>query len=54
MNKELDFHIEMKNGQETKWNFRNNKDIYIPTVYEEYSSKRVLTMEYIEGVKISD
>ena len=29
-------------------------DIVVPDIYWEYSSRRVLTMEYIDGVKITD
>jgi len=34
MDKELDFKIEMENGRETKYNFRNDDNIYVPEVYE--------------------
>jgi len=54
MDKELDFMIEMENSRETKRNFKGDDNIYVPEVYEEYCSSRVLTMEYVEGVKIND
>jgi aarF domain-containing kinase len=28
--------------------------VYVPKVYEEYSSKRVLVCEWIDGVKLTD
>ncbi|WP_457563226.1 ABC1 kinase family protein [Caminibacter pacificus] len=52
--KELDFNIEALNLKRFANNFRNNSDIKVPKLYEKYSSKRVLTMEFIEGIKISD
>jgi len=52
--KELDFNIEALNLKRFASNFRNNPNIKVPKLYEKYSTKRVLSMEYINGVKISD
>ena len=52
--KELDFNIEAMNLKRFKFNFMNNSDVKVPDIYEEVSTKRVLTLEYIEGIKISD
>jgi len=52
--KELDFHIEALNLKRFAGNFKNNPNIKVPKLYEEYSTRRVLTMEYINGIKISD
>ena len=52
--KELDFHIEALNLKRFAANFKNNNNIKIPKLYKNYSTKRVLTMEYIEGIKISN
>jgi ubiquinone biosynthesis protein len=52
--KELDFNIEALNLKRFSANFRNNPNIKVPKLYEKYSTKRVLTMEYIRGVKISE
>ena len=51
--KELDFNLEALNLKRFYINFKNNKDIKVPKLYEKYSTKRVLTMEYIDGIKIS-
>ncbi len=51
--KELDFSIEAANMRRFEMQFKGNDDIYVPTLYPEYSTKKVLCMEYIEGVKIT-
>jgi len=52
--KELNFYLEALNLKRFYFNFKNNENIKVPKLYEKYSKKRVLTMEYIEGIKISD
>jgi len=51
---ELDYCQEAESMQVIKQNLKEEKRVYIPDVYKQYSSKRVLTIEYCEGVKISD
>ncbi|MEI0580780.1 AarF/ABC1/UbiB kinase family protein [Brachyspira pilosicoli] len=51
---ELDFNFEKNNTIKFQKFFQNNKNIKIAKIYEEYSTKNILTMEYIEGIKISD
>ncbi|KAK6588736.1 ABC1 family beta-lactamase [Cryptosporidium xiaoi] len=53
--KELDFNNELRHQQKAYEMFINSGiDIKIPKVYPNYSRKRVLTMEYINGFKITD
>lgn len=52
--RELDFTIEAANAERFRRNFRLNPDLYFPKVYGELSGKKTLTMEFIEGVKITD
>ncbi len=52
--REIDFTIEAANLEVFKENFRESNDIYIPEVYSDISTSRVLVTEYIEGIKISD
>lgn len=52
--KELDFFNELKNLKIFKKYFPNHKDMYVPDVFKSYSSKKIITMEYIEGIKVSD
>ena len=51
---ELDFNFEKNNTLKFARYFKDNKNIKIAKIYEEYSTKSILTMEYIDGVKISD
>ena len=52
--KELDFELEARNMEKFGSYFENNSKICTPKNYEEYSTMRVLTMEFIDGVKITD
>ncbi len=51
---ELDFINEGHNNERIAADFTYVDDIVVPDIYWEYSSRRVLTMEYIDGVKITD
>src|SRR3989344_5879132 len=48
--KELDFRLEARNAMRFYENFRGSKTIYIPKVYNGWTSERVLTLEFIEGI----
>ncbi len=50
--KELDYNIEAKNIDIFYKNFHDSKSIKIPKVFWDYTGKKVLTMEYIEGTRI--
>lgn len=45
---------EKNNIQQFALNFKNNKETYIPKVYEEFSNNNVLCMEFIDGIKVTD
>jgi ubiquinone biosynthesis protein len=49
---ELDFFQEVRNLQRFRKNFTNIEGVKWPTPYEEWSSSRVMCMEYLQGVKI--
>lgn len=52
LNKEIDFEVEKNNIKKyRKLNTKEN-DLLSPDVYDSYSSKKVLTLEYIEGKSI--
>lgn len=50
--KELDFTKEAWNIERFKKNFELTDYIFIPKIYWDYTSRKVITMEYIEGEKI--
>ena len=54
IHKELNFVIEASNLERFGNNFQKDPNIYVPKCYRNYSTKKILTMEYIEGIKISD
>jgi ubiquinone biosynthesis protein len=51
---ELDYLLEGKNAETFARNFAKNERIKIPIVYWPYTTSKVLTLEYLEGVKITD
>ncbi|MEZ4705450.1 MAG: AarF/UbiB family protein [Bdellovibrionota bacterium] len=50
----VDFIEEAKNTQIISKNFENNPQVLIPEVYWEFSSKRILTLERIEGTSLTN
>ena len=54
IHKEMDFNNELMNIRHLNDNFKYNDKIIVPTVYPDYSTEKVLTMEYVEGVKLSE
>lgn len=51
---EMDYLAEGCNTERFRQNFAADATVYIPKVYWEYSTSRVLTMEYVAGVKLGD
>ncbi|MCB9727403.1 MAG: AarF/ABC1/UbiB kinase family protein [Deltaproteobacteria bacterium] len=51
---ELDFTLEANNAERFAENFRGQDAIRFPRIHREASSRRVLTMEFIDGVKVTD
>lgn len=55
MELELDFKHELKNIQLFRRNAAlRNSEVIVPETYREYSSERILTMEFVEGFKINN
>lgn len=51
---ELDFQKEGRNADQFYKNFSRDRNIRIPKVFWEFTSQRVLVLEYLPGIKISD
>lgn len=51
---ELDYRREGRNADRFRKNFVHESHLYIPHIYWEYSSQRVLVLERIHGIKIDD
>lgn len=52
--KELNFHFEANNIERFGNNFQDNEYVYVPKCYNDFSTKRIITLEFIHGIKISD
>lgn len=50
---EIDYHNEGLNAERFARNFQNSTDVKVPAIYWKYSSKKVLTLEWIDGFKLS-
>lgn len=50
---EMDYTREGRNAEKFAELYGNLPDIYVPTIYWEYTRGRVLTMEWIEGTKLT-
>ena len=51
--KELDYRNEAYHARRLADGMAKFPEIHVPTVYEELSGERVITMEYVNGIKIS-
>lgn len=51
---EIDYVSEAANAKRFKEMFKDDPTIRIPDIYEEYTTRRVLVLEWIEGIKIND
>ena len=51
---EIDFVSEAANCKRFKEMFKDDQTLYIPEVYEEYTTRRLLVLEWIDGIKIND
>lgn len=51
---ELDYQKEGRNAEEFQKQLSHREDIVVPRIFESYTTTNVLTMEFMEGVKIND
>ena len=54
LNEELDYVHEARNMTEFGNRFADDRDLMLPQVVKEFSSRRVLTMTYIDGYPLMD
>lgn len=52
--KELNFEIEARNAVLLREKLKDNREVVIPKVYPAFSSKKVLVMDFVDGVKLND
>ena len=51
---EMDYINEAENAEKFRIMHEDNKKIAVPIIYKEFTSRRVLTMEWIEGTKLTN
>src|SRR5712692_4684259 len=51
---EIDYITEAANCKRFQEMFQDDPTIYIPAVYDDYTTRRVLVLEWIDGIKIND
>ncbi|GIV33866.1 MAG: ubiquinone biosynthesis protein UbiB [Chitinophagales bacterium] len=54
MHKEMDYRNEARNIERCRQLYQNYKNFYIPKAFREYSTDKVLVIEFTDGCKISD
>ena len=50
-NREVDFRLEADNAEEFAGNFVKHPEIHFPKIYRQYSTKDVICMQFIRGIK---
>ena len=51
---ELDYRTEARNAERFRANFARHPAVTIPRTFQSYCGTRVLTLEYLDGVKVAD
>ncbi|MCD6487354.1 MAG: AarF/ABC1/UbiB kinase family protein, partial [Syntrophobacterales bacterium] len=54
LEREIDYTVEASNAERFARQFIGNGVVYVPHIFREVSTARILTMEYIDGIKASD
>lgn len=51
---EIDYVTEAANAQRFNAMFKDDPTVYIPRIYDQYVARRVMVLEWIDGIKIND
>ena len=51
---EIDYLHEARNAEKFATNFQGNPEVKVPLIYWRYTNSRVLTLEWIKGIKLTD
>ncbi len=54
IHEEMDYTIESENLKKIKKDMETNRKVIVPSVFDDFSSKNVLTMEYLPGIKVTN
>ncbi len=52
--RELDYTLEARNTEKFRENFKQQREVCVPLIFWEYTTKRILVLEEIEGIKAVD
>src|SRR6187397_382696 len=51
---ELDYKLEARHAETFRRNFADSERVVVPKVYRDYSTTRMLTLEFLDGVQLVD
>ena len=51
---ELDFRREVESADRIREFFTDDPSVHVPKIVQQHSTRRVITMEYVDGVKVND
>jgi predicted unusual protein kinase regulating ubiquinone biosynthesis (AarF/ABC1/UbiB family) len=51
---EMDYEQEIRNAEIFRRNFARWREVYVPHVYQVFCSPRVIVMEFVDGLKVTD
>jgi ubiquinone biosynthesis protein len=54
LEKELDYSLEGRNAERIAAGFKDDPNVLIPTIFWKYSTNHILTMSYVEGIRLND
>jgi len=54
IHEEMDYTIESENLKKIKKDMEGSNKVVVPSVFDDFSSKNVLTMEYLPGIKVTN
>ncbi len=54
LREEMDFTVEGRHAETFRQYFTGDTTVYFPVVHWDYTTRKVLTMEYVDGVKLTD
>lgn len=51
--KEIDYTEEVRNMEHLSYNFKKDKTVHVPFIYEDYCTEKIIVMELIKGKEVS-
>jgi aarF domain-containing kinase len=52
--REIDYVAEAANAQRFNELYAGNTDVFVPKIYSDYTTSKVLTMEWVDGFRLTD